>query len=168
MRWQGNGGFNEAPLIFPVSFHVRFVHMTKHQCRIKYYTSKKGTGSKHALSSVQSLSCDLMDCSIPGFPVHQQLLGLTQTHAHWIGDATQPSHPLLSPSPPAFNLSQHQGLFKCLFFVSGGVSVLASVLPMNIQDWFPLGRTGWISLMSKGLWRVFSNRTVQKHQFFGT
>ena len=63
-------------MIFPVSFHVRFVLMTKHQCRIKYYTSKKGTGSKHALSSVQSLICDLMDCSIPGFPVHQQLLGL--------------------------------------------------------------------------------------------
>ena len=57
------------------------------------------------------------------------------------------------------------------FFVSGGqsigVSVLASVLPMNFQDWFPLGWTGWISLQSKGLSRVFSNTTVQKHQFFG-
>ena len=56
--------------------------------------------------------CDLMDCSMPGFPVPHQLLELTQTHVHWVGDAIQPSHPLSSPSPPAFNLSQHQGLFK--------------------------------------------------------
>ena len=84
-----------------------------------------------------------------------------------------PSHPLSVPFPPARNLSQHQGLFQ---WVSSshqvakvlGVSALASVLPMNIQDWFPLGFTGWISLQSKGLSRVFSNTTVQKHQFFGT
>ena len=53
-----------------------------------------------------------MDCSMPGFPVHHQLLELAQTHAHWVGDAIQPSHPLSSPSPPAFNLSQQQGLFQ--------------------------------------------------------
>ena len=56
--------------------------------------------------------CDLMDCSMPGFPVHHQLLQPTQTHVHRVGDAIQPSHPLSSPSPPAFNLSQHQGLFQ--------------------------------------------------------
>ena len=56
--------------------------------------------------------CDPMDCSTPGLPVHHQLPEFTQTHAHWVGDAIQPSHPLSSPSPPAFNLSQHQGLFK--------------------------------------------------------
>ena len=55
---------------------------------------------------------DLMDCSMPGLPVHHQLLEFTQTHVHSVGDAIQPSHPLLSPSPPAFNLSQHQGLFQ--------------------------------------------------------
>ena len=55
--------------------------------------------------------CNPMDCSMPGFPVHQQLLELAQTDVHQVGDAIQPSHPLLSPSPPAFNLSQHQGLF---------------------------------------------------------
>ena len=81
-----------------------------------------------------------------------------------------PSHPLLSPSP-VFNLSQHQGSFPVSqFFTSGcqsiGASASASVLPMNIQGWFPLGLTGWISLQSKGLWRVFSSTTVQKHQFF--
>ena len=55
--------------------------------------------------------CNPMDCSMPGFPVHHQLLKLAQTHVHWVGDAIQPSHPLLSPSPPAFSLSQHQDLF---------------------------------------------------------
>ena len=80
-----------------------------------------------------------------------------------------PSHLLLSPS--AFSLSQHQHLFQ---WVSSSHQVakvldfyLASVLPMNSQDWLPLGWTGWISLQSKGLSRVFSNTTVQKHQFFG-
>ena len=163
--------------------------------------------------------------------------------ASWVGDATQPSHPLLSPSPPAFNLSQHQSLFQwvssshqmcecevtqsCLTlcdpmdcsppgsFVHGilqarvleliaitfsrgsswprdrtqvsciagrrftiwatresdsesiGVSVSTLILSMNIQDWFPLGWIGWISLQSMGLSKVFSNTTVQKHQFFG-
>ena len=56
--------------------------------------------------------CDTIDGSTPGFPVHRQLLELTQTHVHRITDAIQPSHPLLPPSPPAFNLSQHQGLFQ--------------------------------------------------------
>ena len=88
------------------------------------------------------------------------------------GWAIQPSHHLSSLSPPAFNLSQHQGLFQWVssshqMAQSIGVSA-SSVLPMNIQDWFPLGWTSWISLQSKGLSRVFSNTTVQKHQFFGT
>ena len=56
--------------------------------------------------------CDPMDCSTPGLPVHHQLLEFTQTHVHWGGDAMQPSHPLSCPSPPALNLSQHQGLFR--------------------------------------------------------
>ena len=114
--------------------------------------------------------CDPMDCSTPVFPVHHQLPEFTQIHVHCIGDAIQPSHPLSSPSPPIFNLSQHQGLFKCQFLASDGqsigISASASVLSMNIQDCIPLGWTGWISLQSKGLSRVFSNTTVQKHQFF--
>ena len=56
--------------------------------------------------------CDPMDCSTPGFPVLHHLLELAQTHVHWVGDVIQPSHPLLSPSPPAFSLSQHTGLFQ--------------------------------------------------------
>ena len=114
-----------------------------------------------------------MDCSTPGLPVHHQLPEFTQTHVHWVSDAIQPSHPLLPPSP-AFNLSQHQGLFQWVSSSHQVAKVLefelhsASVLPMNIQDWFPLGWTGWISLQSKGLSRVFSNTTIQKHQFSGT
>ena len=116
--------------------------------------------------------CDPMNRSTPSLPVHQQLLESTQTHVHWVGDAIQPSHPLLSPSPPALNLSQHQGLFQWVSSlhqvakVLTGVSASTSVLPVNTQDWSPLGWTGWISLQSKGLSRVFSNTTVQKHQFF--
>ena len=113
--------------------------------------------------------CDPMDYSMPGLPVHHQLLELAQTHVHHVGDAIQPSHPLLSPSPPTFKLSQHQDLFQWIRsshqVESIGASV--SVLPVNIQDWSPLGWTGWISLQSKGLSTVFSNTTVQKHQFFG-
>ena len=56
--------------------------------------------------------CDPMDCSTSGLPVHNQLLEFTQTHVHQVRDAIQPSHPLSSPSPPAFNRSQHQGLFQ--------------------------------------------------------
>ena len=116
--------------------------------------------------------CYPMNCSTPGLPVHHQLLDLTQTHVHWVGDDIQPSHPLSSPSPPALNPSQHQGLFQ---WVNSShevakvlkVSASASVLPMNTQDRSPLRWTGWIFLQSKGLSRVFSNTTVQKHQFFG-
>ena len=111
---------------------------------------------------------------MPGLPVHHQLPELTQAHVHRVSDVIQPSHPLSSPSPPAFSLSHHQGLFQWVFSnesvlcqsIAGLVST--SVFPMNIQDWFPLGWTCWISLQSKGLSRVFSNCTVQKHQFSGT
>ena len=115
--------------------------------------------------------CDPMNHSTPGLPVHHQLPEPTKTHVHWVSDAIQPSHPLSSPSPPALNLSQHQGLFKWVSsshqMAKSGVSASTSTLPMNTQDWSPLGWTGWISLQSKGLSRVFSSPTVQKHQFFG-
>ena len=114
--------------------------------------------------------CDPMDCSTPGFPVHHQLQELAQTHVHLVSDAIQLSHPLLSPSPPAFNLSQHHSFPVSQLFISGGQSsgASASVLPMNIQGWFPLGLTGLISLQSKGLARAFPSTTVWKHQFFSS
>ena len=112
-----------------------------------------------------------MDCSTPGFPVHHQLLELTQTLVHQVGDAIQPSPPLSSPFPPTFNLSQASRSFQMSqFFASGGQSInlpaSASVLPMNIQEWFPLGWTDYIFLQSNRLSRVFSSTTIQKHQFF--
>ena len=97
--------------------------------------------------------CDPMDYSTPGFPVLHHLLELAQTHVHPVGDAIQPSHPLSSPSSPAFNLSQHQGLLQWtgsshqMAYIEASAS--ASVLPMNIHSRFPLELTGLISLLSK-------------------
>ena len=65
-----------------------------------------------SLSRVFVTLCDPMDCSMPAFPVHHHLLELAQTHVHWVSDAIQPSCPLSSPSPPAFNLAQHEALFQ--------------------------------------------------------
>ena len=84
-------------------------------------------------------------------------------------DAIQSSHPLSSPPPTSQSFPASGSFQMSQFYTSGGQSIgasdSASVLPMNIQDWFPLGWTGWISLQSKGLSRVFSNTTVQKQQF---
>ena len=115
--------------------------------------------------------CDPMNCSMPGLPIHHQLPEFTETHVYRVGDAIQPSHPLVPfsscpqsfPAPKSFPVSQ-------LFTWGGqsiGVSALASFLPKKPQGWSPLEWTGWISLQSKGLSRVFSNITVQKHQSFG-
>ena len=110
--------------------------------------------------------------SMPDLPVLHRLPELAQTHIHWVGNAIQTSHPLSSPSPPAPNPSQYQSFPMSQHFTWGGqstgVSASASFLPMNTQDWASLEWPGWVSLQSKGLSRVFSNTTVQKHQFFST
>ena len=114
--------------------------------------------------------CDPMNRSTPGLPVHHQLPEPTQTHVHRVHPAIScsvvpfSSCPKSLPTSGSFSTSQ-------LFAWGGqsiGVSASVSVLPLKTQDWSPLGWTGWISLQSKGLSRVFSNTTVQKHQFFGT
>ena len=107
-----------------------------------------------------------MNRSMPGLPVHHQLPESTQTHVHWVGDAIQPSHPWSSPSPPAPNPSQHQRFFQWVSSLHEvakniGVSALASFLPKNTQDRSPSEWTGWISLQSKGLSRVFSSTTFK-------
>jgi len=112
--------------------------------------------------------CNPVDCSTPGFPAHHQLPELAQTHVHQGGDNIQPSHPLWSPSP-AFNLSQYQGVYNESVHIRWPKdwSFSFNISPSNeYSDWSPLGWTGWISLQSKGLSRVFSNTTVQKHQSF--
>ena len=112
--------------------------------------------------------CNPMNCSTPGFPVHY-LPEFAQTHIHLVDYAIQPSCPL-SPPSPAFNLSQHQGLFHWV----GSSHQMAKILglqlqhPMNIQYWFILGLTHLNSLVSMECSRVFSNTTVQKHQFFSS
>ena len=114
--------------------------------------------------------CDSMDCSIRGLPVHHQLSELAQTRrwCWWcqptISSSVVPFFSCLQsfPASGSFQMSQ-------LLATGGqsiGVSASASVLPMNIQDWLPLGWTGLISLQPKGLSRVFSNTTAEKHQFF--
>ena len=117
--------------------------------------------------------CDPMDCRTPGFPLHHHLPELAQTHAHRISDAIQPSQTLVVPFFSCLQSLSASGFFPVsqLFASDGhsiGTSASASVLPMNIQDWFPLGLTALISLQFKKLSRVFSNTTVQKHQFLGT
>ena len=109
--------------------------------------------------------CDPMNFSMPGFSVHHYLLESAQTHVHWVSNTIQPSQPLL---PPFFSCPQFfpaSGSFPMSqLFTSGGQSIgasaSASVLPMNIQGWFPLGLTDFISMQSKGLSRVFSSTTI--------
>ena len=108
---------------------------------------------------------DTMDCSTPGIPVHHHLPELAQTHAHWVGDPIQLSHPLLSPYPPALNLSQHQGLFQWVRWPKFW-SVSFSISPSDEYLGLISFRMDWLDLLkSKGLSRVFSNTTIQKHQF---
>ena len=99
-----------------------------------------------AMYSVQFISvtqsrptlCDPMGCSTPGLLVHHQLPEFTQTHVRWVGDSIQPSHPLLSPSPPAFNLSQQLGLFKWV----SPLHQVVKVLEFQLQHWF-VGDKEW-------------------------
>ena len=142
-------------------------------------------------TSVSSVTQSCLTLCNPNGLKHATLPELAQTHVHWVGDAIQPSHPLSSPSPPCLGFAQLLGSVGSFIkfekfsifptsgsfpvsqlFTSGsqsiGDSASAPVLLMNIQDWFPLGLTGLISLQSKGLSKVFSNTTVQKHQFFDT
>ena len=132
------------------------------------------TFSSVQFSSVTQLCltlCDPMNRSTPGLPVHHQLLGFTHTHVHRVSDAC---HPAISSSVIPFS-SCPQSLPASESFPmshlawggqSTGVSALASFLPKKSQGWSPSEWTGWLSLQSKGLSRVFSNTTVQKHQFF--
>ena len=95
--------------------------------------------------------CDPMDCSTPGLPVHCQLPEFTQTHVHRVGDTIQPSHPLSSPSPPAFNLSQNQGLFNesvlCIRWPKYW-SFSFSISPSNEHPGLISFRMDWLDLLA--------------------
>ena len=135
-----------------------------------WYQVSKFSQSVSSVTQSHLTLCNPMNCNTAGLPVHHQLPEFTTAHVYWVSNAIQPSHSVIPfsrfqsfPASGSFQMSQ--------LFTSGdqstGVSASTSVLLMNIQDRFPLGWTGWISLQSKGLWRVFSNTTVQKHHFFG-
>ena len=126
------------------------------------------------VTSVDAQLCptlwDCMDCSTSGFPALHYLLELAQIHVHWVGDAIHPSHLcrllLLLPSIfPSIRVFSNESAV-CIRWPKYWSFSITSVLPMNTQDWSPLEWTGWISLQSRGFSRVFSNTTVQKHQFF--
>ena len=111
---------------FSVTAYHKDAHDYKHYNKISYFTSRVQFNS--VPQSCPTL-CNPMNHSMPGFPVHHQLPESTQTHVHWVCDAIQPSHPLSSPSPPALNLSQHQGLFKWV----SSLHQVAKVLEFQLQ-----------------------------------
>ena len=114
---------------------------------------------------------DSMDCSMTGFPVLHHFLEFAQVHVHWISDAIQPSHPLLPSSSFAFNFPQHQGLFQWVssshFSWPKDRSLNSSTSPSNEYSGLISRLTGLISMLFKGLSRVFLSTTVRKDQFFG-
>ena len=149
--WKSDESWDFSSKNGSMCLHINFTQISefKHPC------SLISSGSSVQFSSVQSLSCvwlwDPMDCSTPGFPAHHQLLELTQTHVHWISDAIQPSHPLSSPSPPALNLSQHQGLFQrvsSLHQVANYWSFSFSISPSNEYSRLISLKTDWFDLLT--------------------
>ena len=110
------------------SMEEQFMDSYTVKCFKRTYSDMVSVQFSSVAQSCQIL-CDRMDCSTPGLPVHHQLQKFTQTHVHWVGDAIQPSHSLSSPSPPAFNLSQHQGLFQWV----SSLHQVAKVLEFQLQ-----------------------------------
>ena len=111
------------------------------QCQKRFNVLYNFTNFTHLQVQFSSVAqtcltlCDPMDCSMPGLPVHHQLLEFAQTHVHQVSDAIQPSHPLSSPFPPAFNLSQHQGLFQWVSSPHQVVKVLELQLQHQSFQW---------------------------------
>ena len=104
---------------------VEMVTAIPHECSFLPWSSVQFSSVTQSCPTL----CNPMDCSTPGLPVHHQLSESTQTHVHWVGDAIQSSHPLSSPSPPTFNVSQHQGLFKWV----SSLHQVAKVLKFQLQ-----------------------------------
>ena len=151
--------------VFCLCFHLSLPSV---QNTVSNFTQNSWGGCYCSLTKACLTLRNPMDCRTPGFPVLHYLLEFAQTHVHWVSDAISSSVVPFSSCLQSFPSS---GSFPTSwFFTSGGQSIRtldsASVLPMNIQDWFPLGWIGWISLQSKVFSRVFSSTTVQKHQFF--
>ena len=150
---------------------VRFVYQkfSFEHIKLEYflYIQISGYQFSSVTQSCPTLS-DPMDCSTPGFPVNHQLLELAQTHVHQVDDAIQPSHPLLSASPPAFNLSQHQGLFQRVSSSHQLSKVLEFQLQRQSFQWIfrtDFLRTDWFNLLSvqrtlKSLLQHYSSKAL--------
>ena len=111
------------------------------------------------------MPCNPMYCSMPGLPVHPQLLGFPQTHVHWVSDAIQPSHPLSSPSPPAFSPSQHQGLFQWVSSLHQVAKVLEFQLQHQSFQWIFqwIFRIDWLDLLAvQGTIKSLNTNAIQK------
>ena len=146
-------------LLFQVSLHFSLLH------------SNLQSWISSVAQSCPTL-CSSMGCSTLGFPLHHQIPKLVQTQVHRVSNVNQLSSSVVPFSSHLQSFPASRSFLMIQFFASGGQSIgnsaSASVLPMNIQNWSPLGLTGLISLQSKRFSSVFSNTTVQKHQFFGT
>ena len=173
------GGRRTFPIPAPLSnICIYFVMHIEQEMDSSIYLWKKNCFIDISYCQFSSVAqscptlCNPMDCSTPGLPVHHQLLEFTQTHVYWVGDAIQPSHPLSSPSPPPFNLSQHQGLFKWVSSSHQVAKVLEFQLHISLSNEYSgliSFRIDWFDLLAvQGLSRVFSNTTGQKHQFLST
>ena len=131
ISYKGINSIHGGPTFMTLDQEQRFYILTPLFWGVRISTFEFGQGYKH-FSSVAELYltlCDPMDCSSPGFPVHHQLPELAQTHVHRVGDVIQPSHPLFPPSPPAFNLSPHKGLFQWV----SSLHQVAKVLELQLQ-----------------------------------
>ena len=127
-RKAGGGPWSLAP------FHKHIQIMEKKQA-LYFHTCTLLPGQFSSIAQACPILCNPMNCSMPGFPVHCQLPELAQTHVCWVSDAIHPSYPLSSPSPTAFNLSQHQGLFQWVSSLHQGAKVLAFQLHHQSFQW---------------------------------
>ena len=133
----------------------------KNNLSIHRWNNRRVHGRSNQFSSVAQscpILCNPMNCSTPGLPVHHQLPESTQTYVHWVGDVIQPSHPLSSPSPPAFNLSQHQGLFKWVNSSHQVAKVLEFQLQHQSLQWPE--KLNWESLVEYEL----NGQSDEKHE----
>ena len=154
------------PLVFQSSSFL----MEEVECFFCFFFFFLTNAKKYQFSSVaQSYPtlCDHMDHSMPGFPVHHQLLELTQTHVHQVSDAILPSHPLSSPSPTSIFPSIRVFTNELALCIRWPKYWSFSISPSNDYQGLTSFRTDWlISLKSKELSRVFSRTTIRNHQFF--
>ena len=157
---------------FKRTLNICFFHLSAKSSECVDATAKNWSLNSVQFNQSCPALCDPTDYSMPGFPAHHQLPELAQTHVHWV--VMTSSHfilycpllflPSIFPSIRGFS---NESVLCISWPKYWNFSFSVSVLPMNIQDWLPLGLSGWISLQSRELSRVFCNTTVQKHQFFG-